>query len=73
VKPIRKQIAPDLVLSFLEAAPDHGEPELAIIQGRRVAVVAEGPRARELFRELLETMDEAAARAALQEVSADWE
>jgi hypothetical protein len=69
MKPIRKQIAPGLYLSYLEAAPDHGRPELAVIQGRQVTVVAVGPRAIELF----ETMDEAAARAALQEVSADWD
>jgi hypothetical protein len=69
MKSIRKQIAPGLSLSYLEAAPDHGEPELAVIQGRRVVVVAEGPRAIELFK----TMDEAAALAALAAPSADWE
>jgi hypothetical protein len=69
MKPIRKQIAPGLSLSYFEAAPDHGEPELAVIQGCRVVVVAEGEQARLLFK----TMDEAAALDALAAPSADWE
>jgi len=57
-------LAPGLKLSLLPEAPDHGRPELAVVQGRRVVVVAEGPGAFELFG----TMDEAAARKAVLEV-----
>jgi len=72
VKPIRKQIAPGLLLSYLEASPDHGEPELSVIQGRVVTVLAVGQRARELFREM--TTEEAVALSGLlEEKSAEWD
>jgi len=51
--PRRVELAGGRYLSYLEQAPDHGQPELAIFNrgpgGRKSAVIATGPAAREAW------------------------
>jgi len=52
-KALRRQIGEKVFLSYLEAAPDHGGEEVALVDYRghrsRLVVLARGPRAREVF------------------------
>ncbi len=45
---LKKRVG-SLELSFLPKAPDHGEPELAVVEGRRIFVLARGPEALSLW------------------------
>jgi len=54
----------ELELSYLPAAPDHRQPELAVIIGKRIVPVAVGSEATRLWERPL---DEAGFRALVEE------
>jgi hypothetical protein len=56
-RPLRRDLGSGIALSLVQA-PDHGDLELAVVAGGRIAPVATGEDARRLFKTL--TAEEAA-------------